>query len=106
MSNLIVQTNLCNRYRGGFGKSPVFIRMNPANRSQQESVELTPYDLRASRIRLTNSIGDELWTLEKISDKQEVRLEVDIQNLNEGTYYVEVQDGFFHQVRMVRIAAA
>lgn len=106
MSNLVVTTNLSDRHRGGFGKSPIFIRFAKPCSKEEESVELTPYNPNSSRLRITNAIGDELWTLDRLSDPRKFRLEVDINNLNEGTYYVEIQDGFFHQVRMVRIAAA
>lgn len=106
MSNPTVQTNLSHRHRGGFGKSPIFIRFAKPSGHEEESVELTPYNPTSSTITITDANGQEVWTLDQLSDTNKFRLEVAVNNLNEGLYYVEVQDGFFHQVRMVRIAAA
>ncbi len=69
-------------------------------------MELTAYNPAGSILRLTDSHGTEIWHYDRFTNPGEFRLDVNISNLSAGIYYVEIHDGFFHQVRMVRIAAA
>ena len=106
MDKVEIKTQLKNRHMGAFGRSPISIRFETSLLNRANAVELTAYNPAASTLRLMDDHGAELWHLDHLSDPSEFRLEVAVRNLNEGTYYVEIQDGFFHQVRMVRIAAA
>ncbi len=106
MTKVEIETHLKNRHRGAYGRSPISIRFEALQPSTDHSVELTTYNPSSSVLRLMDDHGAEIWHLDRLSDPAEFRLEVAVRNLHAGTYFVEIQDGFFHQVRTVRIAAA
>ncbi|MDP5170194.1 MAG: T9SS type A sorting domain-containing protein [Bacteroidia bacterium] len=101
-----IETHLHHRHREGFKKSPVCFHLSQQANNGTEEVELTAYNPAGSTLRLTDSQGTEIWHYDRLNNSGEFRLDVNIRNLSAGIYYVEIHDGFFHQVRMVRIAAA
>ncbi|MEL6849865.1 MAG: hypothetical protein AAFP92_15190 [Bacteroidota bacterium] len=66
-------------------------------------VEMVSHEAQHSEIRMVDAKGS-LILHEKSAFSEAIdRLEYTIRNLVAGTYFFEVYDGFFHQVKEVRI---
>ncbi len=100
-----VETQVHHRYRGHFRTAPIRVHLSKGATLAGQPVELSAYRAQASVLRLLDAQGIEIWREGHLEDPAEFCTEVSIQNLQAGTYYVEIQDGFFHQIRMVQVAA-
>jgi hypothetical protein len=90
----------------GFRSSIVFIvyPLNPGD-EQELHVELNSVTPTTSTVRVVDHDGDILF--EEIHYFQEHgTLIYTLRNLLEGTYYFEISDDFFHQVKEIRILPA
>ncbi|MDX2247300.1 MAG: hypothetical protein SF052_11010 [Bacteroidia bacterium] len=84
-------------------RSSVGFIVNPdGDSSERLRVELSPFDQDESVIRLMDETGNILLQ-EQQEPAQHGRLEFTVSNLDSGTYFFEVSDGFFYQVKEVRI---
>ena len=84
-------------------RSTVGFIVNPEKEENDNLVvELNPFDPDESTIRVMDETGNVL--LHEDQDMEDSgRVEFTVNNLNAGTYYFEVSDGFYYQVKEVRV---
>ncbi|MEL6632903.1 MAG: T9SS type A sorting domain-containing protein [Bacteroidota bacterium] len=63
-------------------------------------IELLPYKLETSEITLSDSKGKLI-----LQHQPQEGANFIVRNLKAGTYFFEINDGFFHQVKELRIPA-
>lgn len=65
-------------------------------------VEMGPFHPGPTTIRLTDKWGHLL--LEEAYEPAQSRCLITVHDLEDGTYFFEVNDGFFHQIKEVHIS--
>ncbi|MEZ4825012.1 MAG: T9SS type A sorting domain-containing protein [Bacteroidia bacterium] len=83
-------------------RSTVGFIVNPDNDDAHLRVELSPFAEDESIIRVMDETGNVLLQEQK-EPEHTGRLEYTVSNLNSGTYFFEVSDGFYYQVKEVRV---
>lgn len=68
-------------------------------------ISLQAYDFQQLTVQLTSRSGDILMTETLDAEDATHRKSYSIPDLEPGTYYCEVSDGFYHQVKEVHISA-
>ena len=66
-------------------------------------IELVTHDVEESIIRMIDETGNTILHEEEGFDEEQNRVEFTVKNLEAGTYFFEMSDGFFYQVKEVRI---
>ena len=66
-------------------------------------IELISHDPQESTIRMLDEWGRTLMQESEGFGNEKNRLEFTVRNLEAGTYFFEMSDGFFYQVKEVRI---
>ena len=93
-----------NRTRSGNGRSSIGFIVNPDNEAPEGvRVELVSHDPEESVIRMIDETGNLILQEDGGFGDESDRLEFTVNNLEAGTYFFEVNDGFFCQVKEVRI---
>ncbi|MDX1906127.1 MAG: hypothetical protein SF053_03775 [Bacteroidia bacterium] len=87
-------------------RSPIGFVVTPASAGEPVNVELTSIFPELSVIRVMDENGESLLQETVPFDARHTRLEYIMGNLSEGRYYFEVSDGFFYQIKEVRIPTA
>lgn len=84
-------------------RSTVGFIVNPEKEENDNLVvELNPFDPDESTIRVMDETGNVL--LHEDQDMEDSgRVEFTVNNLDAGTYYFEVSDGFYYQVKEIRV---
>ncbi|MEO0470483.1 MAG: hypothetical protein AAF206_12735 [Bacteroidota bacterium] len=92
---------LHSRTRADDFRAPVGFVVTQAD-AEDLVVELNPVDSDETVIRVVDEEGTLLLQEQEFNGESN-RLEITMEDLDAGTYYFEVQDSFFHQVKEVRI---
>jgi hypothetical protein len=89
-------------------RSSIGFVISPATGCAQDEIYLELYAVepRQAMVSLTDQTGNLLLREEQTFLPDQERLVYRIQNLAAGTYYFEVSDGFYYQVKEVQIQAA
>ncbi|RMG57780.1 MAG: hypothetical protein D6722_24415 [Bacteroidetes bacterium] len=82
-----------------------FVVYSQSPQAETLRVELGPFQARAATIRLSQADGPLLLEEAYSPVRHPARLQITLRDLAAGTYFFELSDGFFHQVKEVRIAA-
>ena len=80
--------------------------LQPSHGREALRIELSPFQLSDSTIRVTDSHGHTLMESDQPAEDSQACLEYTIKDLKTGIYYFEVSDGFYYQVKEVRFSAA
>ena len=82
-----------------------FIVSSKDEEKEAVRVELSPFATDESEIRLSDQEGTVILHDHQEFDEAGNRLEIRVSDLDAGTYFFEVNDGFFHQVKEIHISA-
>lgn len=80
--------------------------LRPTHTEEVYRVELSPFLLEDTTIRVLDSRGKLLLESDSNQPIGETSLEYTVQDVKAGIYYFEVSDGFFYQIKEVRVPAA
>lgn len=86
-------------------RSSVGFIVSSRNDKEDLRIELSPFTSEESTIRLSDNEGTVILDDYQEFDESGNRLEITVSDLDEGTYYFEINDGFFHQVKEIRISS-
>ncbi|MDW3647001.1 MAG: hypothetical protein R8P61_08060 [Bacteroidia bacterium] len=101
-----VEKRVPNRNSSRNYRTSIGFTVNPnADQPEGVRVELVSRAPEASIIRMTNDKGQTILHDDQGIGRENDRLEFTVKNLEPGTYFCEVNDGFFCQVKEVRILA-
>ncbi|MEL6593255.1 MAG: hypothetical protein AAFP02_08215 [Bacteroidota bacterium] len=79
--------------------------LRPTDSEEIYRVELAPFQMAQTIIRVLNSTGELILESQSIEELQ-ASLEYTVQDVQAGIYYFEVNDGFYYQIKEVRVPAA
>lgn len=99
-----VEKNVPNRNSSRNYRTSIGFTVNP-NAADEVRVELVSNSPECSIIRMTNDKGQTILHDDQGIGEDKDRLEFTVKNLGPGTYFCEVNDGFFCQVKEFRILA-
>lgn len=95
----VTSRSLSNEFR-----SPIGLVVYAQNEPNEELwLELNPFDFEASTIRLVDETGKLIIQEAHRFDPSSDRLIFTVKNLKAGTYFFEVNDGFFYQIKELHI---
>lgn len=80
--------------------------LRPTHTEEVYRVELSPFLLEDTIIRVLDSRGTLLLESDSKQPIGDASLEYTVQDVQAGIYYFEVSDGFFYQIKEVRVPAA
>ena len=100
-----VEKKILARPSASDSRSSVGFIVNAGDDKEDLRIELCPFDSEESVIRLSDNEGTVILHDHQEFDENGNRLEITVSDLDEGTYYFEVNDGFFHQVKEIRISS-
>ena len=80
--------------------------LRPTHTEEVYRVELSPFLLEETIIRVLDSCGKLLLESDSNQPIGESSLEYTVQDVKAGIYYFEVSDGFYYQIKEVRVPAA
>lgn len=78
----------------------------PDGSSQQSEiyVELSTASARKATVRLVDEEGNTLMLAHECFEPGQSRLSYTIRNIEPGTYFFEVTDGFFYQIKELQVS--
>ena len=99
-----VRKTIQNHSRSGHSRSSVGFFVNPDQEDPEGvRIELVSHDPEESIIRMVDETGNLILQEDGGFGDESDRLEITIENVEAGTYFFEVNDGFFCQVKEIRI---
>jgi uncharacterized protein YxjI len=78
----------------------------PPNGHEALRIELYPFQISESVVRVTDSRGKTLMETDQSRSESLSCLEYTVEDIKAGIYFFEVSDGFYYQVKEVRVPAA
>jgi hypothetical protein len=89
-------------YRTSIG---FFIYPEGGSRQNEIYVELSTASARKATVRLVDDRGSVLMQEQERFEPDQSRLTYTIKHILPGTYFFEVTDGFFHQIKELQVPA-
>ncbi|MEM6347573.1 MAG: hypothetical protein AAF927_27040 [Bacteroidota bacterium] len=80
--------------------------LRPTHTEEVFRVELSPFQINETTIRVLDSCGQLILESDSQQEIGEASLEYTVQDVKAGIYYFEVNDGFYYQIKEVRVPAA
>lgn len=80
--------------------------LRPTHTEEVYRVELSPFQLEETIIRVLDSGGKLILESDSNQPMGQTSLEYTVQDVKAGIYYFEVSDGFYYQIKEVRVPAA
>ncbi len=80
--------------------------LQPHNTREALRIELSPFQWKGSVIRVTDAQGVLLMESDQDETAASFAMEYTVEDMQAGIYYFEVNDGFYYQVKEVRVPAA